>query len=654
MYTDASDYGIGAYLCQVLPDGQEVPIEFISKTLTKVERRWSTYEKEAYGIFYALRKWEHHLKDIKFTLFTDHKNLTYLTKDPSQKVMRWRLAVQDYDFDIAYIPGEDNIVADAFSRLCPQRLENEQADEASEQALTSISSLLAYEDYIQEWLPKVGSQELDHVQYHLKHEEIASFYAVHAVSTQTGNEPRQYQHIPSDKFDILKRCHNHDIGHWGINRTIELCQEIMEKDPKEKGKTWTTMRADATHFIHSCDTCKKMSEQKLTSHVDRYVTTEHGIMKCLAIDAIHMPKAKSGNSYILTVIDTFTRYTTLYAMKDLTALTAAKVLINHMCVYGVPSKITADNSTEFEKEFREAIEILKTENYKTHPYSHQENGIVERANKEVIRHMRNIKYDLRKQATWDEEVMKVQAILNNKVSEATGLTPNQIIFAGKINLHEGRIYPQPTEKQRMKMSEYMKQQIAFQDELMTFASKKQDETDSKHLYNATSQYRPLNIDTYVVVRHEDEKAPTKLSVRWHGPYRITAAAQRLQGTVYTCYCPTTGKLYDFHASVVQSHPCENDMECVKSRVKDDDSLFIPEAILNHEIKNAKQLNLLIKWVGYKEPEWSGINLELKRMDIVKQYLKNHSLESYGQKRTITDQLAQEPKKKVRFSATCNN
>jgi hypothetical protein len=268
--------------------------------------------------------------------------------------------------------------------------------------------------------------------------------------------------------------------------------------------------------------------------------------------------------------------------------------------------------------------------------------------------MRNITYDLRKQATWDEEVMKVQAILNNKVSEATGLTPNQIIFAGKINLHEGRIYPQPTEKQRMTMSEYMKQQIAFQDELMTFASKKQDETDSKHLHNATSQYRPLNIDTYVVVRHEDEKAPTKLSVRWHGPYRITAAAQRLQGTVYTCYCPTTGKLYDFHASVVQSHPCENDMECVKSRVKDDDSLFIPEAILNHEIKNAKQLNLLIKWVGYKEPEWSGINLELKRMDIVKQYLKNHSLESYGQKRTITDQLAQEPKKKVRFSATCNN
>ena len=58
-------------------------------------------------------------------------------------------------------------------------------------------------------------------------------------------------------------------------------------------------------------------------------------------------------------------------------MTAAKTLINHMCVYGVPIKITADNSTEFDKEFKEALEILKTENYKTHAYSHQENGIVE-------------------------------------------------------------------------------------------------------------------------------------------------------------------------------------------------------------------------------------------------------------------------------------
>ncbi len=53
VYTDASDYGIGAYLCQVI-DEVEQPVAFISKTLSKAEKRWSAYEKEAFAIFYSL------------------------------------------------------------------------------------------------------------------------------------------------------------------------------------------------------------------------------------------------------------------------------------------------------------------------------------------------------------------------------------------------------------------------------------------------------------------------------------------------------------------------------------------------------------------------------------------------------------------------
>jgi hypothetical protein len=71
VYTDASDYGIGAYLCQVI-EGEERPIEFISKSLTKTERNWSTIEKEAYAIFYALRKWEVHLTG--HTLHSVHRS----------------------------------------------------------------------------------------------------------------------------------------------------------------------------------------------------------------------------------------------------------------------------------------------------------------------------------------------------------------------------------------------------------------------------------------------------------------------------------------------------------------------------------------------------------------------------------------------------
>ena len=119
-------------MCQVT-DSVEYPVSFISKTLSKVEKRWSVYEKEAFAIFYALRKWEYYLRDIKFVLFTDHKNLTYLNNDPSPKVQRWKIAVQQYDFDIAYIEGEKNTVADGFSRFCPKDLTEEAEEEEAEE-----------------------------------------------------------------------------------------------------------------------------------------------------------------------------------------------------------------------------------------------------------------------------------------------------------------------------------------------------------------------------------------------------------------------------------------------------------------------------------------------------------------------------------------
>lgn len=120
--TDASNDGIGAYIFQRIenPNGsiQDRPIEFISKSFSKEQRRWSTAEQEAYAIFYALRKFDYLLRDVKFTIQTDHKNLIYINTDGSAKVKRWKLLVQEYDFDIVHIPGVDNPIADAFSRLC--------------------------------------------------------------------------------------------------------------------------------------------------------------------------------------------------------------------------------------------------------------------------------------------------------------------------------------------------------------------------------------------------------------------------------------------------------------------------------------------------------------------------------------------------------
>ncbi len=75
--TDASDYGIGGYIFQT-DQQKELQIRFISKALHKAQLNWSTIEKEAYAIFYTVTKFDFLLRDVRFVVETDHKNLTFL------------------------------------------------------------------------------------------------------------------------------------------------------------------------------------------------------------------------------------------------------------------------------------------------------------------------------------------------------------------------------------------------------------------------------------------------------------------------------------------------------------------------------------------------------------------------------------------------
>ena len=84
LYTDASDYGIGGVLFQVVNDEWK-PIAFISKFLSASQINWSTIQKEAYAIFYCCQQLDYLIRDRKFTIHTDHINLTYMKKT----LLRW-------------------------------------------------------------------------------------------------------------------------------------------------------------------------------------------------------------------------------------------------------------------------------------------------------------------------------------------------------------------------------------------------------------------------------------------------------------------------------------------------------------------------------------------------------------------------------------
>lgn len=105
-------------LFQVI-EGREVPVAFWSKAFTATERRWSTYEQKTFALVASVVHWESLLLGHQFSVEIDHKNMLWMYKSDTPKVVRWRLRLAPFDFDINHIPGNTNLVADALSRLHP-------------------------------------------------------------------------------------------------------------------------------------------------------------------------------------------------------------------------------------------------------------------------------------------------------------------------------------------------------------------------------------------------------------------------------------------------------------------------------------------------------------------------------------------------------
>lgn len=144
---DASGYAIGCVLSQG-PIGKDLPIAYASRTLNKAEINYSTTEKELCAIVWGIKQFRCYLFGQKFKIITDHKSLTWLfgVKDPGSRLMRWRLKLEEYEYEIFYKSGTNNTNADSLSRI--QRVvtrsenqKNKSLDEESQQLSDSEHQL---------------------------------------------------------------------------------------------------------------------------------------------------------------------------------------------------------------------------------------------------------------------------------------------------------------------------------------------------------------------------------------------------------------------------------------------------------------------------------------------------------------------------------
>lgn len=115
LYTDASGIAIGSVLC----NGDGRPVAYASRGLNKAELNYPTIEKEMLAVVWSIKYFRPYLFGKTFKIFTDHRPLVYLfnMNNPSSRLTKFRLILEEYDFVIEYIKGKDNVTADALSRV---------------------------------------------------------------------------------------------------------------------------------------------------------------------------------------------------------------------------------------------------------------------------------------------------------------------------------------------------------------------------------------------------------------------------------------------------------------------------------------------------------------------------------------------------------
>lgn len=238
--TDASDLGCGAKLAQV-HNSVEMPVAFASMAFKGAQLNAPPIEKEMYGIYFAITQFRPYLFGRKFLVRTDHKPLVHLytMKNPSPKILRMRLDLSEYDFDIEYLPGKDNVEADALSRIHfnPERLihilaitrsmtrKNEDRDYVVE---TKESSCLFQEPLIFEALNPVEARALPKLRFDFS--EVAITYSVKKARSLLFNGNHYYEgKLKRDVLASLLREVETKAAQSGVKKiALQMDDEIFK------------------------------------------------------------------------------------------------------------------------------------------------------------------------------------------------------------------------------------------------------------------------------------------------------------------------------------------------------------------------------------------------------------------------------------------
>lgn len=462
---DASHSTLGAVLSQE-QDGQEHVIAYASKKMSNNEINYCVTRKELLAVYTFVKQFRHYLLGSRFLIRTDHKALIWLLgwkKPNTSQYCSWVAELDTYDFEIQHRPGEQHINADFLSRPF-----------------------------------QCGQCELQHAEPKRKRNvkvlETPDELCLSASCEEPTNvvTKQQQQHI-------LKQYHN-GMGHIGVEKTIQLLKENHK---------WVNMEKDVRTYISQCVYCAKRKAIKPNNgKIALHITAERPFEKVMIDIAGPLPVSSSGHTYILGIIDVFSRYLMLVPLRRITTdVIVDTILKRWLSVFGCPEVIISDGgpslNSKLMKQFCQQFNVTKKI---TSPYHPQSNGIIERS----FRTVKDMIYATCSETgkDWHDVLPHIEVALHATRHKHTGFTPFEVLFGTKIRLPHFE-YQQTIESNSHE--EYITKLTEFKDFVNNQMKKKYPHSTS------TIDYNLFNVDQNVMVRKFRSGKANMLQSRYFGP-----------------------------------------------------------------------------------------------------------------------------------------
>lgn len=430
--TDASGVGYGGVLCQVY-DGIEHPVHFFSGSFNKPQRlKWNHWQREAFAVIAGIKRYDHYLRDKKFTVVTDNESILTLIEPNAQltnhMIDRWRLFMNSYRYNIVHRPGKFLVLEDYLSRsinffhlksslhnITKENILTEQKKDKHIQNIISVLGKKNQGDITIQTLLSLNKDNLvviDGALYYIKTDKKKKYNTKRLVIPQ------------SLQTELINAIHSLPSGgHLATSKTYwKLSMDVWFED----------MYTKVEKFCLKCSICDKNRPFRTRNDVLHPIvaTREFQIIEFDHVGPF--PPSSRLNIYVLSVIDHFTRKRFFIPVKDTSATTTYQALFDNVFSnFDFPETILTDRGSSFTGKLAE--EFAKVTNIELNfalAEQHDTVGGVENSNKQMEDIVRKFVNEWN-QSDWDDYVRIAAYALNKSISVTHNYSPDFLLMGMK-------------------------------------------------------------------------------------------------------------------------------------------------------------------------------------------------------------------------------